>query len=31
MKALLLTFMFFISITAFSQQKSSKEDGSALK
>jgi len=31
MKALLLTFMFFISITAFSQQKLSKEDGAALK
>lgn len=30
MKALLLTFMFFISITAFSQQKYSKEDGGTV-
>ncbi len=31
MKALLSIFMFFISITAFSQQKYSKEDGAVLK
>ncbi len=31
MKALLSIFMLFISITAFSQQKYSKEDGATLK